>query len=326
MKSIMRKFQLNCELSVLISTLAIGVALCAPQQQPSISTLTPKSSQSSSPTSKTTPTSSGVGSTSNQATSSSNLLASAASTSNGSPSLVNLKPVSSNNNDELDTFDGKNPFSDDSLWQIPIHLVRDSSANENQARPSSSSSLDGMAKSASEKMAHQEASYSDNDDVDSNDDDSPILAASLPPQSASSSSPTIISASTDLKTAAGYHYPTHGGHHGFGGHHGGYGGGHHGGHGDHYGKYFQYASVPYPHAWEFGYRRGNPYHTIERYEHGKGPHFQTKVKWSDKHGGYGVHVWDYNHDDHHSHHQHYDSHGPSHYGGHHGHHGYGHSP
>lgn len=309
----MSEFKLNCKLSIFISTLAIGVALCAPQQQPSaVSTLTPKSSQSSSPT-KTT-SSSGVNSASNQASSSSNLLSSAASTSSGSPSLVNLKPVSSNN-DELDTFDGKNPFSDDSLWQIPIHLVRDSSANENNAKPSS---LEGMAKSASEKMAHQEASYSDNDDVDS-DDDSPILAASLPPQSASSSSPTIISASTDLKTAAGYHYPTHGG----------YGGGHHGGHGGHYGKYFQYASVPYPHAWEFGYRRGNPYHTIERYEHGKGPHFQTKVKWSDKHGGYGVHVWDYNHDDHHSHHHHYDSHGPSHYGGHHGHHGhhgYGHSP
>lgn len=86
--------------------------------------------------------------------------------------------------------------------------------------------------------------------------------------------------------------------------------------------------MPYPYAWDFGYRRGNPYHTIERYEHGKGPHFQTKVKWSDKHGGYGVHVWDYNHDDHSKHHygqEHhghgYDSHGPSHYGSHHhGHH------
>lgn len=85
--------------------------------------------------------------------------------------------------------------------------------------------------------------------------------------------------------------------------------------------------MPYPYAWDFGYRRGNPYHTIERYEHGKGPHFKTKVKWSDK-NGYGVHVWDYNHDDHHSHHygggHHEDSHhGPSsHYGGHHhyGHH------
>lgn len=102
----------------------------------------------------------------------------------------------------------------------------------------------------------------------------------------------------------------------------------------------RYASVPYPYAWDFGYRRGNPYHTIERHEHGKGPHFQTKVKWSDKYGGYGVHVWDYNHDDHHSDHygkgdhygkedhygdeHHHGKHYEPHHGGYHGGSHYGH--
>lgn len=223
----------SAELSILLSTLAIGAALCAPQSASASSTPSATSSQplSSALNIKTT---NALPTPNKQSSSTANLIhqqVGAASALTGSPSLVNLKSAASsnNNNDELDTFDGKNPFSDDSLWQIPIHLVRDLSANEAPTQGN-------MAKSASEKMAHQESSYNDEGD----DDESSIAPSSLPPQSASSSSPTIISASTDLKTAAGYHYPSHGGHHGY--EHHGHDYGHHGGHGDHgdhYGKYFQ---------------------------------------------------------------------------------------
>lgn len=76
------------------------------------------------------------------------------------------------------------------------------------------------------------------------------------------------------------------------GHHGGYGGG--GGHG-----FFQYARQPAEGAWEFGYRRGNHDHFTERHEHGHNQHSSTsvkaKVRWGDKHGGYGEHYFDINH-------------------------------
>jgi len=58
---------------------------------------------------------------------------------------------------------------------------------------------------------------------------------------------------------------------------------------------FRYQRVPEEGAWEFGYKRGNPYHFIERHEKGLLNQFKTKVKWGDKHGGYGEHYWDYNH-------------------------------
>ncbi|KAI1287067.1 hypothetical protein HDE_10381 [Halotydeus destructor] len=91
----------------------------------------------------------------------------------------------------------------------------------------------------------------------------------------------------DLSTAAGHHHGHHGGHHG----------------------YFQYARVPHKDAWEFGFRRGNHGHFKERHEHGKGHHFKTKVRWGDKHGGYGEHFWDYNHHPkHHEHHGHHHGH------------------
>lgn len=61
----------------------------------------------------------------------------------------------------------------------------------------------------------------------------------------------------------------------------------------------RYSSVPLPDEWEFGYRRGNSKHLIERRDHGKGSNSHTKVKWLDNYGsGYGNHVWDYNHGDH----------------------------
>lgn len=45
--------------------------------------------------------------------------------------------------------------------------------------------------------------------------------------------------------------------------------------------------MPHKGAWEFGYRRGNHGHFTERHEQGHGHHFKTKVRWGDKHGGYG---------------------------------------
>lgn len=62
-------------------------------------------------------------------------------------------------------------------------------------------------------------------------------------------------------------------------------------------KYFQYIHVPAKDHYEHGHRRGNEHHFIERHEKGH-PHegeFKTKVRWGDKHGGYGEHFWDYNH-------------------------------
>ncbi|KAG7161317.1 uncharacterized protein LOC121875202 [Homarus americanus] len=113
-----------------------------------------------------------------------------------------------------------------------------------------------------------------------------------------------VAASTDLAVAATY----------------GHGGGQ-GGHDD--GKYFMYAHQPSKKEYEFGYKRGNGYHNIERYEKA-GPHhnFKTKVRWEDAKGGHGEHYWDYNHapkyhDDHHG-----DDHGGYGHGDDHG--GYGH--
>ncbi|XP_066945379.1 uncharacterized protein [Macrobrachium rosenbergii] len=69
-----------------------------------------------------------------------------------------------------------------------------------------------------------------------------------------------------------------------------------------------YAHQPDKKEYEFGFKRGNGYHTVERYEKG-GPHhnFKTKVRWHDAKGGHGEHYWDYNHapkyhDDHHDDH------------------------
>lgn len=203
----------------LVSTLAISVALSAPaaqqQQQPAQPVASsPQAKPAASPaSSKAQP----------------GALQSAASVSSGAPSLVSLKAL------DLDTFDGKNPFADDSLWQIPVHLVRDLSAAETPG----AQKLASAASSAS-SVASAEAASLDED----NDDEQPALSTGRL-QLSSSSAPTVISASTDLKTAAGYHYPTHGhAHSHYGGHHepAHHGGHHYGGsHGadHHYGKYFQ---------------------------------------------------------------------------------------
>ncbi|XP_046392080.1 uncharacterized protein LOC124160293 isoform X1 [Ischnura elegans] len=66
------------------------------------------------------------------------------------------------------------------------------------------------------------------------------------------------------------------------------------------GKYFQYAHQPEHDHYEHGHRRGNEHHFQERYEKAA-PHdglFKTKVRWGDKHGGYGEHYYDYNHGGH----------------------------
>ncbi|XP_045477592.1 uncharacterized protein LOC123682830 isoform X2 [Harmonia axyridis] len=68
-------------------------------------------------------------------------------------------------------------------------------------------------------------------------------------------------------------------------------------------KYFQYIHAPSKDHVEHGHRRGTDHHFIERHEKAK-PHdgeFKTKVRWGDKHGGYGEHYWDYNHAGHDGH-------------------------
>merc|ERR1712244_94498 len=66
-----------------------------------------------------------------------------------------------------------------------------------------------------------------------------------------------------------------------------------------YGKqpdgYFQYVNVPAHKEYEFGWNRGNPEHYISRYEQSKDHRFRTRVRWGDKHGGYGEQYWEYNH-------------------------------
>ena len=189
-------------------------------------------------------------------------------------------------------FDGRSSFGDDSLWRLPIRLVRD---------PLGRSASSGAAM----EEPDEESELVGADELLGGQAPPALISASTSGSAAAAAyAPPPAHTAGDLKAAAGYHHATP--------HH--YGGNHHQQHGYH-GKYFQYASVPHPYAWEFGYRRGNPYHTIERHEHGKGPHFQTKVKWSDKYGGYGVHVWDYNHDD--QHHNYHNDHHNDHYSEHH---------
>lgn len=212
---------------VLVSSLAFSSILCAPSQQQQASSLKTTSS-SQQMTAPTTTTASATLSSSSKSTSpttttvspsksstSANNLASSASIQSGSPSLVNFKNVANietgvnSNMDSFDTFDGKNPFADDSLWQIPVHLVRDLSDNQNQE--SHSDKRDSMAKSETRSAALDE---NDDDEMDSLDNPSSPSQANVP--QSSSSAPTVISASTDLKTSAGYnHYNNHhyGGHH-----------------------------------------------------------------------------------------------------------------
>eukprot|EP00095_Tigriopus_kingsejongensis_P008941 maker-scaffold199_size265817-snap-gene-1.39 protein:Tk08941 transcript:maker-scaffold199_size265817-snap-gene-1.39-mRNA-1 annotation:"multidrug transporter" len=71
---------------------------------------------------------------------------------------------------------------------------------------------------------------------------------------------------------------------------------HHGADGYAKDKYFQYINVPAHKVFEWGYRRGNdPKHFREEYLSQKDHTFKAKVKWGDKHGGYGEHFYDYNH-------------------------------
>lgn len=131
--------------------------------------------------------------------------------------------------DELATFDGKNPFADDSLWQIPVHLVRDLSDSD------AGSSSESMARSASKSEPLSSSSTANLDESDDDLSDEGALRGDSVQPAWSSSSPSVISASTtggDLKTAAGYHHGSYHGH--------GHGHGHAGHGGDHYGgKYFQ---------------------------------------------------------------------------------------
>ncbi|KAG5898515.1 hypothetical protein JTB14_038468 [Gonioctena quinquepunctata] len=62
-------------------------------------------------------------------------------------------------------------------------------------------------------------------------------------------------------------------------------------------KFFQYTHNPAKDHVDHGHKRGNEHHFIERHEkeHPHAGEFKTKVRWGDKHGGYGEHYWDYNH-------------------------------
>ena len=57
----------------------------------------------------------------------------------------------------------------------------------------------------------------------------------------------------------------------------------------------RYARQPAKGHWEYGYKRGNHEHNIERHEHGAHHSFKSKVRWHDQHGGHGEHYFDYNH-------------------------------
>ncbi|CAB3371672.1 POU domain, class 3, transcription factor 3-like isoform X2 [Cloeon dipterum] len=91
---------------------------------------------------------------------------------------------------------------------------------------------------------------------------------------------------------------------GFSGGGGGAGGGGGGGGSGGDGKFFQYAHHPEHDLYEMGYHRGNHHHFRERHEKAAphAGHFKTKVRWGDKKGGHGEHLWDYNHDGHHDEH------------------------
>lgn len=262
-KSVAQSNMQKAIILTIVSNLAIGAIICAPSSPAPPQPLNAATPSSSSATSSASGSQSAATKQSAAAAaaadkpkpvSTSAQFSSAASSVSGSPSNVNILRQSdgaqgnqrSQAAEEMygGAFDGKNPFADDSLWQIPINLVRDLSSNRDEKD-------DIMAKQSSNSELFSA------DENEAADDDGDQVA---PPASkgALPSSPTVISASTDLKTAAGYHYPSSHEHHGYGsgyggghealgghhagyagGHHGGYGGGHHGGDHHYGGKYFQ---------------------------------------------------------------------------------------
>ncbi|XP_058828942.1 uncharacterized protein LOC131688602 [Topomyia yanbarensis] len=62
-------------------------------------------------------------------------------------------------------------------------------------------------------------------------------------------------------------------------------------------KYFQYLNFFGDGSYNAGSKRGNDRHYIEQHEQGSNNAgvFQKRVKWADKHGGFGEHYWDLNH-------------------------------
>ncbi|XP_044252875.1 uncharacterized protein LOC123003899 isoform X1 [Tribolium madens] len=68
-------------------------------------------------------------------------------------------------------------------------------------------------------------------------------------------------------------------------------------------KYFQdmYTAQHSPHEIEFGHVCESPQEWEQRFEkiNFEDLSHQGKVRWGDKHGGYGEHYWDYNHAGHH---------------------------
>lgn len=256
---------IRAQVAVLISLLVLSVAIvfAAPQQVAQSANNQVQQQQQQQMSSTTLKP---VGSSPAPPTGSQTTVASSMSTS---PSLVNLRPagngivaassVASDKQQQqqqrqmsdfaMNAFDGRNPFADDSLWQMPVSLVRDLANNYelDRQQPGIGDKLqqsggDRMAKAASNLQSGSRNNDYDDDDEqnDANEPNQDGKASNQMVAGQTSGAPTVISTNTDLKTAAGYHYPTHGGHHH---HHHHEPAQHHGAashHGDHYGgKYFQ---------------------------------------------------------------------------------------
>lgn len=191
-----------------------------------------------------------------QSTTSAPKLTTNQASSQGTPYGTNLKSVTpttmttsansasgdqrqaTNQASSVDIYHGLHPFADDSLWRIPVAFGRDLnegssdqlSSKSSATRPSGST-LVGSGSTSS--LLRDATDFEGSDEADDDDDYSRAQSSQLP--QASHSAP-------DLKAAAGYHYPSHGGHYGHGDHYSG-GGHHYGGHHgspDYYGgKYFQ---------------------------------------------------------------------------------------
>ncbi|XP_059470491.1 adult-specific cuticular protein ACP-22, partial [Neocloeon triangulifer] len=77
------------------------------------------------------------------------------------------------------------------------------------------------------------------------------------------------------------------------------GGGGSGGEGKFYHDIFLHWKAP--DQVEFGHIAESPSDWEQRFEKKDGHRHQGKVRWGDKKGGHGEHLWDYNHDGHDGH-------------------------
>lgn len=168
-----------------------------------------------------------------------------------------VEPSGESSIDNNYKFDGKDPFGDESLWQLPLQLVRDlagSGAPAGVSNDNNNNNYNDNELRASHSLSSPKHSSGSSLDLADEDDERfsdeiPSTGtgqyANIQPEVGVSAADASIPAASsgDLKTAAGYHYPhaEHAGYHGD--HHGGHYGAHHhaasGPHGYHYGKYYQ---------------------------------------------------------------------------------------